>query len=659
MSIVCKRRRETVALSSTNGMVLDMSTISLSSGNCSNKENLDVGGGISSNNTMIKDLQSAITTKQRLIAFHRLKKMLQKSSTSQKDGNHSMTSSSALIGDNNSQCIPSQGTSSTNGINLEQFIVEDGGFTVIFMQMHHLVYSHGTTVAELEVVCNCLSTIFRSCWRRRTMSMVQQHILQHYVPDLLILLSNAVLVVTSHRKQRQLQIQKLDGIDQNINSVLMNVMTIFNIVSSSYVGSNSIIKSRLATETMIRILGNDDNEKLQDDNDDDNILIEVLGCFKNLTYYQEEYRMKLIRTPSGFIKNLGLVLKTKAMMSMKSRQRLSAVIRNLAISIECRVILVAHPMIIDTLIELLKFDQPQTTINGDDDTLNNVKRNVVCTLVSLAMDHDSALILIFYGDGILLQILQHHLNASSDVFLRKKSACILRLLAHETSAPLLVHDANLMYSLSDAALRDDSSDVRKEAAEAFARCAAFVQVVELQPKYYDSVLDALTILVTRRSQLKTVAIDSLARALREQSSHDSNQRPMADRSVLLDAIAEIAISKEYEMSTASRDAAYALMNLSSNDDNLEKLTSKTLILDALVSIASSYRTNYDESVENEKMYALTTLINLTRNTNCRKIMIRHGCLVQTMIHEIKYIPTEQRELKDNLKNALLLLASEL
>ena len=660
MSTICKRRREAVAVSSTNEMLLDLSTVSLSSCNCSNKENLDVGGGNSSNTTVIRDLQSAITTKQRLIAFHRLRKMLQQSSTttSENDSNISMTSSSALVEDNNSQCVTSQANTKTHGIILDRFILKDGGFTAIIMQLHHLVYSHGTTVAELEVVCKCLSIIFRSCWSRRTKSRVQQHILQHHIPDFLVLLSNAVLVVAAQKKQRQLQNQIGDGNDQKTNSALLNVMTIFNIVSSSYVGTSSIIKCRIATETMIRILGNDHYNKLHDI-DDDKIMIEVLGCFQNITYYQDEYRMRLIQSSSGFIKNLGLILKTKSTMSMKSRLRLSAVIRNLAISIECRVILVAHPIIIDTLIELLHCEQVQTTINGDDDMLNNVKQNVVSTLVSLAMNHDSALILIFYGDGILLQILQYHLKVSSDVFLRKKSACILRLLAHEMSAPLLVHDADLMYSLSDAALRDDSSDVRKEAAEAFARCAAFVQVVEQQPKYYDSVLDALTILVTRRSRLKIVAIDSLARALREQSSHDSNQRPMADRSVLLDAIAEIAMSKEYEMSTASRDATHALLNLSSNDDNLEKLTSKTLILDALVSIASSYRTIYDDSVENGKMFALTTLINLTRNINCRKIMIHHGCLVQTMIQEIKYVPAEQRELKDKLKSASLLLASEL
>jgi hypothetical protein len=435
-------------------------------------------------------------------------------------------------------------------------------------------------------------------------------------------------------------------------------MTIFNTISSSHTGSKYLIDCETAIETTIRMLGNSDDH-IAHDIDDDNILLEVLGCFKNLTYYQEEYRLHLIRSSTGFAKRLGSLFISKTDMSMKSRQRLSAVIRNLSISVECRAILVSYPTIIDTLIQLLNCEQPQTTIDGDDDTFNVMKRNVVNTLVSLSMDHDSALILIFYGDGILLQILQRHLMSSTDVFLRKKSACILRLLAHEMSAPLLVHDADLMHSLSDAALRDDSSDVRKEAAEAFARCAAFVQIVEQQPHYYDSVLDALTVLVTRRSRLKLVAIDSLARAIRDQSSYASNQRTMADRNVLLEAISEIARSREYETSTASRDATCALMNLTRNDDNLEKMASNPLVLDALLSIASSYRMGPDTNVDDGKTYALIALINLTRNSYCRTIIIHHGCLLQTMIQEIKYVPTEQCGLKEQLKQATVLLVNEL
>ena len=656
---MCKRRRDATATTTKriNGINLDLSTISLSSFNgtaSSNKENLNFGSASCGNPTIVIDIQSAITTKQRLTAFYRLRKMLKKSIQSERDVDTSMTSSSTSIEVNNSQDL-SYRTSAA--INLEDFVVKDGGFTAIVMQLHHLVYSHGTTIAELEVICNCLSILFRFYWRRRTMEAVQQHIMLHHMPDLLIVLCNTVQVVTSQRKQHHYQNQVLD-IEQNTNSILLNIMTIFNIISSSYVGTNTMIKCHIATDTIIRMLGNTGSNNVHD-TDDDNLILQVLGCFKNLTYYQEEYRIQLVRSSSGFVKSLGSLLITKTNMSVKSQQRLSAVIRNLSISIECRAILVANPMIIDTLTQLLSGEEPQTTIDGDDETFNIMKRNVVNTLVSLSMDHDSALILIFYGDGILLQILQRHLKLSSDVFLRKKSACILRLLANEMSAPLLVHDANLMYSLSDAALRDDSSDVRKEAAEAFARCAAFVQVVEQQPHYYDSVLDALTVLVTRRSRLKIVAIDSLARAIRDQSSHEGNQRSMADRRVLIDAMSEIARSREYETSTASMDATCALMNLSTNDANLEKLARNPLVLDALLSIASSFRMGEDETIDDGRMYALTTLINLTQNSNCRKIMIRHGCLLQTIIQEIKYVPAELRDLKDRLRQASLLLANEL
>jgi hypothetical protein len=601
-----------------NDMLLDLSVASLMS---SNKENQN-------DNSMIVEIQSVITTKQRLLAFNRLRKILQK--TTDSETHNASKASSTFIAEN------SLGNSdSWNLVNLENFI-KDGGFTTLVMQLHRLVYTHGSTTAELDVLCNCLALLFGLLRRQ---AEITQQILTSHGPDLLILLSNAIKVAIQ-RKQGQ------NGIGmQSVHSVRYDVVFIFRIISSSSIGTNVMVKCRIALESLVLILG-------EDEITNDGIALEILSVYKNLTYYQEDYRITLLKSP-GFINGIGLLSK-KCKLSLKSRQRLSAVIRNLAISVECRSILVAYPTVIDTLIQLLGWE-PQSS--DDSTSVTETNRNVVNTLISLAMDHDSALILIFYGDGVLLHILQRYLKVSSDTYLRKKSACILRLLAHEVSAPLLVHDANLMYSLSDAALRDDSSDVRKEAAEAFARCAALVQIGQ-QP-HYESVLDALTMLVTRRSRLKAGAIDSLARALREQSSHRCNQRPMADRGILLEAISEIGLSREFNSSNASRDACCALMHLSQDERNLEKLTKKTIVLDAILSNATAYPTYYDSSEDNGKMYALTTLVNLAKNTNCRRIMVRHRCLFQTLVHESKLIRSDRSDFKDMLKEATLLLASEL
>jgi hypothetical protein len=587
-----------------SGTFLDLTITSLT-----DKENHDC-------NSVVAGLRSAITTKQRLFALSRLRKILQQSSGLEDD----------------TSFVSSRNVTPVRLGNFDDFVNAGGGIALV-LQLHHLVHSHGSVLAELELLCFCLAKLFGLI--RRQFDKIKIFLSEHD-SDVLLLLSDASLIASQRRQYT--------NTCQNVPSVQNSAVTIFNIVTSSSSGTNLLLKCHAAVEMISRILCDIETT--------DDTVTQALGIYKNLTYFQEDCRVKLIKS-SGFLQSLSL--SSIKSISLKSRQRQSAVIRNLAISVECRSLLVAEPTTVGTLIQLLNWE-PQSTDDSSSPDFRNMRRNVLNTLVSLTMDHDSALLLIFYGDGILLHILQRYLKVSTDTFLRKKSACVMRLLANEASAPLLVHDANLMQSLSDAALRDDSSDVRREAAEAFARCAAFVQL-EQQP-HYENVLDALTILVNQRGRLKSFAMNSLARALKEQSLHPCNQLPMADRSVLLNAIAQIALLREFESNAAATDACCALMNLSTDKANLEKLAGQEIILEALLSNASTYTTTHG-NFEEGKLYALTTLVNLSNSSNCRRIMIWHGCILQTLIHETRCISDEQSDLKVRLKQATLLLAAEL
>jgi hypothetical protein len=572
---------------------------------------------------LVAGIQSSFTTKQRLFALHKLRKIIQ---TKEPPQNHSFSLTSILSNHDDNHV----GYASSLHIgNFEDFM-NAGGINALILQLHHLVYSHGSILPELELLCYCLSLIFRLM--RKNKAVVE--LLVDQDSDFMVLLSSASLLASQKR-----QGSKLNAVHR-IPSVQHSTMTIFYIITSSSTGSALFLKCTVAVELVAHVLA--DREICEDS------VYESLGVYKNLTYYQEDSRLKLIKSP-GFVQ--GLTRCDKATLT-SSRQRQLAVIRNLATTVECRSLLVAQPPIVGALIDSLLWE-PHSNLESEATELHTLRRNVFIALVSLSMDHNSALLLIFYGDGILLSILQRFLRDSIDSFLRKKSACVLRLLANEVTAPLLVHDADLMYSLSDAALRDDSLEVRREAAEAFARCAAFVQL-DRQP-HFECVLDALTVLVERKSPTKVVAVNSLARALKEQSLHPKNQRPMVRRGVLLEAIAQMALLRNADSTSAATDACSALLNLSSDTENVEELTNNTMVLEALLSNASSYYANGRE----RKKYALSSLVNMTQNTNCRRILVRHGCILQTLIQEAKVLPLEQREFKIKLKHAVLLLALEL
>jgi hypothetical protein len=573
--------------------------------------------------SLVAGIQSSFTTKQRLFALNKLRKILQKR---EKYENPNSSMMSILTNHDKNHAGFAE---SLNNANFEDFVIA-GGMNALVLQLHHLVHSHGWTLPELELLCYCLSLIFRLI--RKAKTRVERLVDQDL--DFLVVLSSASLLASQKRHGSNLNTVR------SIPSVQHSTMTIFYIITSSSTGSNLFLKCPVAVELVSHVLA--------DREIDEDSVYESLGVYKNLTYYQEVSRVKLMKSP-GFIQSLAI---NQNMTSTRSRQRQLAVIRNLATTVECRSLLLAEPSIVGALIESLLWE-PRSYVESEATELLSLRRNVFVALISLSMDHDSALLLIFYGDGILLRILQRFLKESTDNFLRKKSACVLRLLANEVSAPLLVHDAALMHSLSDAALRDDSLEVRREAAEAFARCAAFVQL-EKQP-HFENVLDALTVLVERQNPTKTVAINSLARALKEQSLHPNNQRPMAKRGVLLEAIAQMALLRGADSMSAATDACSAIMNLSSDAENIEKLTNNSTVLEALLSNASSYTANVGE----RKTYALSTLVNLAQDTNCRRILVRHGCLMQTLIQGARFLPIEESEFKKKLKHAAFLLASEL
>lgn len=595
------------------------------------KENLNV-------DHLVADVHSALTTKQRISALHRLLKSLQNNTSTLSSANDRSFASSAYA--NLSQNVHDKDSARSVFVHpTPSSLIRAGIINPLSLQLHHLVHMHGSTAAEVELVCHCLSLLFGHA--RRKGDSFQRRIVDQGSP-FVIILADAVSVVARKRRSRTTK--------SNIPSTRHSVLSIYHLLSTFAAGASLLFKCQGALETVIRCLV--DNE-LRDES-----LLEALGIWKNLTYFQEDSRMYLLKATEF---RCGLTSLPSRDLSIKSRQRLSSVIRNLAISVECRPVLVGHCSVIGAMVRLMMWE-PESEVERVSIDFCNTRRNLLNTIVSLSMDHHSALLLIFHGDGILLTIFKHYLKESTDSVVRKRSACTLRLLANESSAPLLIHDAELMRLLSDAALRDGSIEVRKEAAEAFARCAALVQV-EDQP-HYAAVLDALTDLVTNRHRLNSVSVEVLARALKEQSCHIGNRLPMAERSVLLQTLAQIALDST--STRATQDACSALLNLSCEPLNLERLVRCSCILDALTTNAASAFQNSDiligdhtSTMVKEKGLAIATLVNLSALPRNRRVMAKHRCLLQTMIQVTRLMDKEKDVEKEMLKNSILLLVKEL
>lgn len=315
----------------------------------------------------------------------------------------------------------------------------------------------------------------------------------------------------------------------------------------------------------------------------------------------------------------------------KIRERLSSIFQNLSLSSDCRRLLLQSKDFLNGAIELSSSTSPR------------VVRNLLNLFLSLAMERDSVLTLIFHGDGLLLNILKRWITESGDNTIRKRALRTLRLLATEASAPLLVHRSDLMLQLSQIALNDQDHAVRHEAVEAFARCAGLAKAK--QPNY-DCVVEALVQLAKA-----PISADTLACVLKEQAMHEENRYAMAHRDDVLRLLTNIATSRLCSRG-AREDCLSALLWLSGDDRNLDALLSEH-VLHILVEKACSQEPA-DNFVQDKSMVILTRLAAHSSN---RPKMLSHENLLQALI--LFAATSMESQTKDDVKKAILLLVQEL
>ena len=347
---------------------------------------------------------------------------------------------------------------------------------------------------------------------------------------------------------------------------------------------------------------------------------------KNATYYAHDAYDYLSELP-GFLSSL-LNVSTFMGHEPKDRERLSAIWRNLAVVQENRSRLAQNPGVLNALHALAS-----SPLNEDE---GFTTRNVINTLISLSMDAESSLILLMHGDGIFSNLMQGLLACSDDT-VRKRAARTVRLWAsHETSGALLVHFSALMDRVSAVALRDTCEEVHHEAAEAFGRCAGWVQGGHPN---FDTVLDALASLCCSSSP------NVVARALKGQAAHPKNRLLLIERPIFLETLITITLEPNNPL-LAREDACCAIADLAAEKKNRQRMATPELF-EALCA---------NTSAPNRREHTVKALVYLTHEEENIPKMVHFPSLLQSLI---QYAATAENAIKGPVKHAILLLVTKI
>lgn len=526
---------------------------------------------------LLGDVHSALTTKDRMNVLSRIEQLV----TEGRDG---------------------QTLAGVDPLVACRLLIEGDILPALLLQFNYVLKRHGSTVREIEQLQRIFHLLMRICpgeVKNRVIVLLER---QEFV-DLL---------------SKSVQHHPMNG----------NLVGILHSLSGSANGSSLIVKCR---PLLLRLI---DSLNASIENSIDSLVLEALGCLKNVTFYAEVERPVLLSLP-GFTSALCSTCAALQSASEKVSERLSAVIRNLALSPECRLTIGRDPRYLNALLELVSHQ-------------NNprVLRNVLNILHSLSMENDVNLLLVLHGDGMLLNVLKRLLVEDEDSVIRRRSARTFRLLTNEASAPLMVRRADVMALLSNCSLQDENHAVRCEAAEAFSKCAGLVHP---RLPHFNTVIDA----VIRLSKSPGIPLEVLGRALRDQSFSPDNRLAIGQNPALVRILADIAQSFD-SPEPAREDACCAFSQLSEEDEIRSRLCADELrVLNALVCNAQGPA--YDQS--KRRKYAVQALVNLCALPANRNVMASHDLLLKTLL-QFAAMSTDSK-LKGDVKHSILMLVKEL
>jgi hypothetical protein len=473
-------------------------------------------------------------------------------------------------------------------------LLHSGAVNALCCQLGFVLYRQGPSIAETEKICILLELFFIRCPELATEDSLSK------------LGSSFVQLLSKCANQ----------------GVLQPVLSIWHTCSASAFGTTLLLQSTGILAIVAKVLHNSEFRE-------EDCLIHTLGLLKNVTYFGEELRLRVAEQP-GVLSGLTQLVDYDE--HGKLQERVSAVFRNLAISPNTRLLLARNSQVLSALVRM-------STCAS-----HHALRNLINTMISLAMDGDSCYFLVFHGDGILIESLKRLLEHDDDAVIRKRASRALRLMARDIAAPFLVQDSQLVEALTRRVLNDASKEVRIEAAEAL---TCYAGLVKASMGQHDAVLKILTSLAFTPG----VSTEAVARAFRAQANHAENRKSLARCDRVIDVLARIAVSDEASQ-TAKEHVCQALLDISSEEENREMIATPT-VFEALVHNLSSRRDDDWRTRES----AVSTLANLAFSQSTRRKLATHTNLLQVLLHFAATTPVDTQ--KKEAKKLILQLASQL
>ena len=474
-------------------------------------------------------------------------------------------------------------------------LVHSGSVNALCLQLGYVLHRKESTRQEIEMICTALNSFYTQC------------------PDLAT--DESVETIASELIQLLLSAYS--------RGVIGPVISIWHVLTGSASGTALLLQHPDVLTQISETMQNHRSE----------LLLECLGLLKNLSYYSQECRQQ-ISEHSTMLETLSGIPSSET--NTKVLERLSAVFRNLALSPNTRLYLAQQPTVLTALVQLSSHNS------------QTILRNVLNTFVSIAMDGDSCIRLVFHGEGLLIKVLTRLLNYNGDSMIRKRASRVVRLLCRDGSATFLISDAVLIETTAHLAIHDTNSDVRKEAADAFAACTEFFDPTMDR---YGTMLDTLESFVASQR----VSLDCIARALINQMEKPQNQQEVLKRRTLVDSFGTIA-SSEQSSNVSKQDICKIIMDLSSKDSTIHLVTSETII-SALVLNLSDNTTVSNQNNEQRQGFAVKALLNLSGIEGNRKVMANHPNLLQAMIQYAS--KADNDHCKEEVKAMIIRLTTQL
>jgi hypothetical protein len=409
---------------------------------------------------------------------------------------------------------------------------------------------------------------------------------------------------------------------------LLSMLSVLHSCSATVSGSQHILQSRV---TLMRIISIMKSEEISD-----GCLLETLNIVKNISFFGENHRLYLASLHEFLSSLSSLAGRT---VSESILERVSAILRNLAVAPECRKLLTQSAGILRSLIKM------GTCFN------HVIIKNCLKALICLAMETESCVTLLYHGNGQLIDVIKRLVRMNhSHTSIRKRAIRLLRLLSKQKSVHLVAYDNDLLELLSNVVKEDQHDEIRQEAIEAFTHC---ISVLTSSAPNYKSVLNQLVEWINQRS----ISPEMFACAIMEQANFIENGYVLAEQTKIIDILSQIAANVD-SPPRARYDACHSLWLLAKEKENQVKLMASHFIVGSLIRNAAAFLDGLEEMDASTscRERAIETIVYLAQCRSNRRTMVNHDKLLQVLIHFVS--TTHDYRMKDQVKEVILWLVQE-